>query len=69
MKNIKNTVKKLQGTLKRVSKDNSGSQLVGTLVVILIVVIIGGLALKFSETSFNELGPLVVNKLKSLFSL
>lgn len=49
--------------------DNRGSHFVEVLVMILVVIIVGGLILTFSSNALDEIGPLVINKIKSLFSL
>lgn len=49
--------------------DKRGSHFVEVLVMILVVIIVGGLVLTFSSNALDEIGPLVINKIKSLFSL
>ena len=63
---LKNKVKTNAVVLK---DDNNGAELVAIVIGVLIAVVIGGILLKFADTSLIEIGTLTVNKVKTLFSL
>lgn len=69
MKEISNLKNKLVGTTKEVIEDESGMELLQIVILCLIAVLVGGTLLSFFDDSFKEIGGLMVNKIKSIFSL
>ena len=59
----------LKSRLHALLKDKKGAQFVEILIGILIAIVVGGIALKLTETSLLEIGPMIVSKIKSIFSL
>lgn len=66
---FKKFIRKIKVAGKELLIDKSGEQMSGLLIVIIITVIVGGIVLAFLTNMFGDLGPLVVNKVKSIFSL
>jgi len=65
-------MKKLFNLKKRtieILSDRSGDQIVGTLVVVLIVIIVGGIVLSLFSDTVTEIWSLMVEKMKTVFNL
>lgn len=62
-------MKKVIKSITKILKDESGMELLQIVILCLIAVIVGGLLLTFFSDSFREIGGLMVNKIKSIFSL
>ncbi|QIB69776.1 hypothetical protein Ami103574_10790 [Aminipila butyrica] len=61
--------KKVMKTVKAVRKDESGMEMIQVIIICLIAIILGGILLGIFSDAFNEIGPLMVSKIKSVFSL
>lgn len=64
--------KRMNGIVKKfkaLKQDEKGMELLQILIVCLLVVVLGGIMLVFFTDAFDELGKLMVNKIKTLFSL
>lgn len=65
-------MKKLFNLKKRtmdILSDRSGDQIVGTLVVVLISIIVGGIVLTLFSDTVAEIWSLMVDKMKTVFNL
>ncbi|GHV19412.1 hypothetical protein FACS18949_16170 [Clostridia bacterium] len=66
MQNIKNRV---LSTFLNLSRDRSGDQITGWLIVVLLVVVTGAVFLVLYQNSINDIWNGIIAKMKSTFGL
>lgn len=77
MNKVKNFMRKIMGKkmekasekLQGLKEDEKGMELLQIIVVCLLVVVLGGILLNYFTGAFNDIGALMVAKIKTIFSL
>lgn len=69
IKRILKLKEKMVGTAKEIARDESGMELLQIVIISLLAVVLGGILLTFFTGAFDDIGALMVDKIKSIFTL